>query len=54
MVQVFDEVHEVVVDLFVVGVNDPIQIRKVTVQVDVVSIGAAGQKVLASLIKNLA
>jgi len=39
----------VVVDGLVVGVDDPVQVREVPIQVDVVCIGTAGQKVLASL-----
>ncbi len=49
VIKVLDEVHEVVVDGLVVGVDDPVQVREVPIQVDVVCIGTAGQKVLASL-----
>ena len=52
VVQVLDKVHEVVVDLLVVGVNDPIKIRKVAVQVHVVRVGATGQEVLTPLKSN--
>ena len=49
MIQVLDEVHEVVVDALVVGVDDPVQVREIPIQVDVVGIGTAGQKVFAAL-----
>ena len=49
MIEVLDEVHEVVVDALVVGVDDPVQVREIPIQVDVVGIGTAGQKVFAAL-----
>ncbi len=49
MVKVLDEVHEVVVDRLVVGVDDPVQVREIPIQVNIVSIGTTSQKVLAAL-----
>ena len=49
VVQVLDEVHEVVVDGLVVRVDDPVQVREVAVQVDVVGVGTTGEEVLATL-----
>ncbi len=49
MVKVLDEVHEVVVDRLVVGVDDPVQVREIPIQVNIVGIGTTSQKVLATL-----
>ena len=51
VIQVLDVVHEVVVKRLVVGVDDPIQVREVAVEVDVVGVGAPSQEILSSLVK---
>jgi len=51
VVQVLNEIHQVVVDLLIIGVDDSIQIREVPVKIDIVGIGPASQEVLATLEK---
>ena len=50
VIQVPDEAHEVVVDTLVSGVDDHVQVWEVPIQVDVVGIGTAGQRILATIV----
>ena len=49
VVELFDVVHEVVVLDTLVVIDDPVQVGEVSVQVHVVSIGAADQEVSCAL-----
>ena len=38
----FDKVHQVIVDLLVIGIDDPIQVRKISIQIDIVRVRSTG------------